>query len=157
MTLSDLGNIGEFVGALAVLVTLAYLALQIRQSSGTTRAQIRQSLADSQIQYLNARATDPFLRGVVAKMRSGQELDAAEIPGFQSHVIAHVRLFENYFAQYALGTMDPEDWRAMREVIKAQFRFAPYRSAFSLLDNAWNSKFSAEINQILDEIDDPAV
>ena len=62
MTLSDLGNIGEFVGALAVLVTLAYLALQIRQSSATTRAQIRQSLADSQIQYLNARATGPFLR-----------------------------------------------------------------------------------------------
>ena len=89
-------------------------------------------------------------------MRSGQELDAAEIPGFQSHLIAHVRLFENYFAQFAQGTMDSEDWRAMREVIKARFRFAPYRSAFALLEGSWNSDFAAEINRILGEIDGPA-
>ncbi len=33
MTLQDLGNLGEFVGAIAVVVTLAYLALQIRQNT----------------------------------------------------------------------------------------------------------------------------
>ena len=32
MTLADLGSIGEFVGSIAVLVTLAYLAIQIRHS-----------------------------------------------------------------------------------------------------------------------------
>ena len=33
MALEDLGNLGEFVAAIATLVTLAYLALQIRQSN----------------------------------------------------------------------------------------------------------------------------
>ena len=33
MSLQDLGNIGEFVAAVAVLVTLVYLALQIRQNT----------------------------------------------------------------------------------------------------------------------------
>ncbi len=33
MTLEDLGNIGEFVGAIAVVLSLVYLALQIRQNT----------------------------------------------------------------------------------------------------------------------------
>ena len=33
MTLEDLGNIGEFVAAIAVVVSLVYLAFQIRQGS----------------------------------------------------------------------------------------------------------------------------
>ena len=38
MTLSDLGNIGEMLGGVAVLVTLVYLALQIRQNTRTMRS-----------------------------------------------------------------------------------------------------------------------
>jgi hypothetical protein len=33
-----LGNDGEFVGALAVVITVAYLAIQICQNTGVTRA-----------------------------------------------------------------------------------------------------------------------
>ena len=33
MTLEDLGNLGEFVGAIGVVVSLVYLALQIRQNT----------------------------------------------------------------------------------------------------------------------------
>jgi hypothetical protein len=33
-----LGNYGEFVGAIAVVITLAYLAIQIRQNTGVTPA-----------------------------------------------------------------------------------------------------------------------
>ena len=39
MTLEDLANLGEFIGAFAVVVSLIYLAIQIRQNT----AQIRES------------------------------------------------------------------------------------------------------------------
>ena len=38
MTIQDLGSIGEMVGAIAIVATLAYLAVQIRQNTRTTRA-----------------------------------------------------------------------------------------------------------------------
>ena len=38
MTLDALGNIGEFVGGLGVVITLIYLAVQIRQNTATVRA-----------------------------------------------------------------------------------------------------------------------
>jgi hypothetical protein len=156
MTLGDLGNIGDFLGAIAVLVTLMYLAIQVRQNSSTSRAQTRQALADSQINLLNSRVTDPFLRAVSFKMYSGEELGEAEKYALRLHIIAHIRLFENYFTQYVLGTMDKEDWRAMREVIGSQFVLPAYRQVFSYRENIWNSGFAAEVNQILGEIDEPA-
>ena len=39
MTLEDLGNLGEFIGAFAVVISLVYLAIQIRQNT----AQIREN------------------------------------------------------------------------------------------------------------------
>ncbi len=41
-----LGNYGEFVGAIGVVVTLGYLAVQTRQNTKTGRAQSRQILLD---------------------------------------------------------------------------------------------------------------
>ena len=35
MTLQDLGNLGEFVGALVLIASLGYVALQIRQNTRT--------------------------------------------------------------------------------------------------------------------------
>ena len=153
MTLSELGSVGEFVSALAVLATLVYLAIQIRQSSATTRAQIRQSLADSQIQHLNLRATDPFLRGVVGRMFAGETIDDGDGFGLTMHVIAGIRLFENYFAQHHLGTLDPEDWRATREVIKTHFRLPQFRISLALIERSINREFVAELNRIVSEID----
>ena len=39
MTIEQLGSIGELVAALATVVTLAYLALQIRGSTVATKAE----------------------------------------------------------------------------------------------------------------------
>ena len=44
MDLTQLANLGEFIGGIAVLVTLLYLAVQVRQ--GNTRAQ-----AETEIQW----------------------------------------------------------------------------------------------------------
>ena len=43
MTLEDLGNIGEFVGAIGVVASLIYLALQIRQNSRLMEQNTRSS------------------------------------------------------------------------------------------------------------------
>ena len=42
-----IGAIGEIVGAIAVVLTLGYLAVQMKQNAAATRAQTAQNLADS--------------------------------------------------------------------------------------------------------------
>jgi hypothetical protein len=146
-----IGAVAELLGAVATVATLAYLAVQIRQASSTSRAQIRQSIADSQIHYINSRAIDPFLRRATFKLYTGQDLEPEESFGLQVHLLTHLRLFENHFAQYSLGTLDPEDWRAQREVLKALLRVEAYRVAYSFHESGWNAHFAAEVARILAE------
>ena len=153
MSLSDLGNLGELVGGIAVIVTLIYLVIQVRQNSAATRAKNRQALANDQIRYINGRATDPFLRRTVEQMFAGEEIAREDRFGLRMHVIAGLRMFENYFAQFENGTMDREDWRAMREIVKLHFAFAQYRETFELMRSAWNAAFAREIAAIIAEID----
>jgi hypothetical protein len=70
MSLSDLGDLGGFVSAVAVVISLLYLAVQIRQNTRSPRAGAHQSIT-SHIAELNrtivknaevARLLAPFVR-----------------------------------------------------------------------------------------------
>ena len=54
--------IGEVIGALGVIATLLYLATQTKQNSAATRANIRQSLSEQQIDYAPRLAVLPRYR-----------------------------------------------------------------------------------------------
>lgn len=47
MSISDLGSLGEFIGSIAVLVTLIYVALQIRHNTHATRAASHHAITDA--------------------------------------------------------------------------------------------------------------
>jgi hypothetical protein len=44
VTFQELGNVGEFVAAIATLITLVYLAFQIRRNTKISRAQLTKDL-----------------------------------------------------------------------------------------------------------------
>ena len=66
MDLTQLANLGEFIGGVAVLVTLIYLALQVRHGNETARSEtVRAFVADWNEQVLAPLAdpaTGPLLR-----------------------------------------------------------------------------------------------
>jgi len=52
MTIHDLGAIGELVGGIAVVVTLIYLATQIKQNTKVHASLVRQNFYDAQQQQI---------------------------------------------------------------------------------------------------------
>ena len=46
MTIQDLGALGELVAAVVMVITLAYLTVQVRQGNAIARAQTRQSMME---------------------------------------------------------------------------------------------------------------
>lgn len=61
MTLSDLGNIGELLGGIAVVISLLYLAVQIRHSSQISKFDAHRSLSRDLASILGNIASDPDL------------------------------------------------------------------------------------------------
>ena len=61
VTLEQLGNLGELIGAIAVVVSLLYLAVQIRHSSRVSQFEAHRNLSESMAAILGEIAKDPEL------------------------------------------------------------------------------------------------
>ena len=70
MNLNDLANLGQIVGAIGVMITLVYLAIQIRGNTKVVSAQARHALSEFvlRISIFRAEHADRF-----AKLESGAE------------------------------------------------------------------------------------
>jgi hypothetical protein len=78
MNWEAIGAVGEIVGALAVLVTLIYLAIQVRH---TRRAQQAEAIRANRLErreFHTAIRDSPYIAMIIAKIESGDELTAEE-------------------------------------------------------------------------------
>ena len=64
MDLAQLANLGEFIGGIAVLVTLIYLAIQVKHTRALMGVGARQSSTDRLFQFTNLILNNPDLERV---------------------------------------------------------------------------------------------
>jgi len=111
MDITTLAAIGEFVGGLAVLVTLVYLALQTRisvrmheQSVNELRSQMFSQNADGWSNFFLQTATDERLASIVKKLQGGHALEESEIASAEQFLTALCMRLENVdYQQASLG------------------------------------------------------
>ena len=128
MTLQDLGNIGEFVAAIATLVTLVYLALQIRQNTRALQGTSHDSSVNRMQAWHLALATDPDLGSIQIRASRGEELTDEERD--------RVRYLWNYaligsealYYQHSRGNVGPEVWEAQLARIAALAKVPEFRN-----------------------------
>ena len=113
ISLDDLGNIGEFVGAVAVVISLAYLAIQIRQNTRAVKTSTFHGVTDS-FNHLNATIAHDESLARIFRVGSGNlsELTADEQVRFTFFFLAAFRIFETLYYQNQRGTGDPALWAA---------------------------------------------
>jgi hypothetical protein len=118
LTLQDLGSIGELLGAIGVILSLVYLAVQIRQNTNALRASSNHSLNDAFSGFLtllveNERASDILSRGA----ENLESLDAKDCDTFYSLLGLLFNHFENCHLHYRKGLLDPDQWARWRIAI----------------------------------------
>jgi hypothetical protein len=67
MNLNDLANLGQIIGALAVVISLFYVAHQIRQNTNAVRSATAQAVHEHFAQWYHLVAADDDLSQIVAK------------------------------------------------------------------------------------------
>src|SRR5690242_20183129 len=118
MSLSDLASLGSFVSGLAVVVTLAFLLVQTRQSNRNQRALMQQGRAVSQVDLL-LRNSEPQFARVNLRGRAGDlTLSDEEIQTFIYLSLANWRSFEDGFLQHRTGTLDTQSFQSDTAIIR---------------------------------------
>lgn len=118
MTFQELGGLGEFIGGIGVVVTLLYLARQIRDSSRIERLNARYAVSQSLSSAFDRLDDDPELNRIWVAVRDrGEELNDEDRERFG-------RFLYRYFAQlslaYGFSEIDP-DIRARYEPLLVRF------------------------------------
>jgi len=128
--LDVLGNLGDFVGGLAVVVTLIYLALQIRQSTATTRVQTVQHLLSSDTASADSQIAGP-LPHILAKLDAEERLSPSEAAAYTLYMRGRVTEAWQVFYQRQNGMIEEEVAGALLE------RFA-YFARTALFGVVWH-------------------
>ncbi len=161
MTIMELGALGEFIGAIAVVATLAYLAIQIRQNTHTMQegrrlalAQTYQMRADALQQMLVQASESEYISPIIAKLtQAGYPVSVASLEvltpeergRFRQWQIAQQTHWDNMYYQYQCGFLDDEYYRdSFRVRVR---RLAPIWKALGITGN--RKSFAEEIELIL--------
>lgn len=114
-----LGGAGEFLGAIGVIISLLYLALQVQQNTKSVRSSTYQALIDSAQDFALLLGSDPevastFIRG----LKGDDDLSPRQEAQFTwlFHVIT--RQVENGHFQVMNGAMDRELWKGWTGTIR---------------------------------------
>jgi hypothetical protein len=106
MTLAEFGAVGELVGGLAVVVSLVYVGLQIRQSTNASRAATAQAFA-KQYSDLNQMIADPELGEIFIRGLQGLgTLSLGEQASFMAIISSISRTIESFYFQKDKGELD---------------------------------------------------
>ena len=107
--LEDLANIGEFFGSIAVVVSLIYLAYQIRHNTRTVQAATRESLSQSIVGVNSQLFQDPETTRLWLKGRNDiSDLDDVEQSRFSGFVISALLTAESAYFQAKDGFLDEQ-------------------------------------------------
>lgn len=145
MTLMELGALGEFLGAIGVIVTLVYLAIQIRQNTHALDASQRLALAQTYqmrsdaLQNMLVHAASSAIGGIIYKVTQAgypddiaalDTLTAEEWSRFRQWHIAQQAHWDNMHFQYQQGFLDEEYYQD--EFVKRVQRLWPAWQALRL-------------------------
>ena len=129
MNWEAISAVGEIVGAIAVVATLIYLAVQIRRGTKATQAASVQAAAALDHEFLLALGSDSAIAKVWATYLSApetlahdQELQARYL------MLSLLRRLENIRIQNQLGTLSQEGWQSRQSLFDVVARSRGYAS-----------------------------
>jgi len=118
-TLQDLGSLGEFVGAIGVVISLIYLARQMSQNTISVRAASFNSMTENSIRLLENTFRDGDFANFLHRAEGDpSSLSPDERVRWDAYMTAVYRHFGNLVYQYRVGVLDEQMWQSYRETLK---------------------------------------
>jgi hypothetical protein len=149
MSLSMLASLGSFVSGFAVLISLIYLALQVRQTERNQQISIRHSRA-TRIVELHLALADPgmadaWLHGSVGP----QEVTQTELSQFINLCRALFFHFEDSFYQREEGLLNDAAFETVVAGARLSARSPGWRAAWKLARPNFGGRFLAFMDGVV--------
>ncbi len=98
-----LGNVGEFVGSIAVVATLLYLAIQVREAGRSSKFAAVQANRAMRIAWFSSLRDSSHLPAILTKVLAGEALETEDEIRLNYHYAADWGIFYSEWVQRELG------------------------------------------------------
>ena len=148
--LEALGNIGDFLGGLGVVVTLLYLARQIRQNTKSVESAAFQAAMRDVADAVDSLSHDPELSRIVFDgMRDFESFSREDQRRFATYWAALLRRHENLLEQTRLGNIDEESWQGVASELAGVFALPGAQAWWSRGQVAFNQDLRDRIDRMI--------
>jgi hypothetical protein len=151
MSLVNLAALGSFVGGLAVVVSLIYLALQVRQSEKNQRGTIHQMRAALSTEVMLRIATADVARSFRAGLTGSPDITEAQFWQFFYAAHAIFRTTENAFVQHRDGLIDKRQLASAKASARGFLANRGYRALWLATRSAREPDFRAFMDELAAE------
>jgi hypothetical protein len=118
------GAVGEIIGALGVILSLAYLGSQIRTQNRQSRVAAVTEWTTQWNSFLVSFAENPNLAELWTRgVNDFSSLSQTEVVQFSSQCGRLFRVGESLYDQYRQGRFDPKTWRGVKRTLEDVARF----------------------------------
>ena len=152
----------QIVGIFAVVASLLFVGLQLKQSQDIALSQASQARTAMSIETLISTTENSNFISAVAKGRSGRRAEQTleEQVTMSQYAIALLMSYEDQQFQYSNGFLTEERWQAARRGLKNFLRDEaniPVRQAFERLPSRFSNSLQEVVNELIAEIDDTKI
>ena len=117
-TLEDLGNIGEFIGGIGVVVTLIYLAIQIRQNTASVRTAAGMDTARQVAEWADRMVVYPELGRIYnLSAEDPDSLEPEEASRFLFYIAEIFLIYEGQYQMYRQKHIANDMWIPKRDIL----------------------------------------
>jgi hypothetical protein len=113
-----LGNLGDFIGGIGVVATLAYLAIQVRQNTSALRTASRQAIVAGMRDHVRL-SLEPGAGTYQQAMLDFPEVPPEAYRYFTTRVHDLLLFFQGAHALYEAGTLESETYEAYLDFVAA--------------------------------------
>jgi hypothetical protein len=124
MNWDAIGALAEAIGAAAVIVTLAYLAVQIRQNTRMNASALRQSFYDyTTRQMLHGTDSTAFSALLAKSTMTDESLSPGEMMQMLRVFQAVFVGYQGAYFQHRRQALDEDDWKTCRALLRSFWLF----------------------------------
>ena len=122
MNWEAISAVGQIVGAIGVIISVLYLAHQVRSNARQTRLASMRMMSDAFNQWLNGLAGNPQIGDLYYRaVRDYSSIQGGDLPRFSALMDHLFRIFEDMYYQKLEGHLDLRIWRGfeapMRDIV----------------------------------------
>jgi hypothetical protein len=150
MNLGDFSSLANLASNLAVLVSLLFLGLQVRQANRNQRSLMQQGRSGRNVELLT-RLSEPGLAKLMSRVAGNEEFTDAEYYQLYGYMTSVFWSYEDCFLQFRAGMLDAQSWSSDNATLKRLLANPVYRAVWRAARGALGEEYRSFVDGLASE------